>query len=82
MGWCPTTWRPRHTFGDIAKTFPNGAKVALYYVNTDFGKVYADTLKEVATDNKLEIVDEQTIEAGNNDPPTSQLTSITRRTRT
>lgn len=62
--------------GDIAKTFPNGAKVALYYVNTDFGKVYADTLKEVAADNKLEIVDEQTIEAGNNDPPTSQLTSI------
>ncbi len=61
---------------DLVKQFPNGAKVALYYVDTDFGKVYADTLKAIAADNKIEIVDEQTVGPEDNTPPTSQATSI------
>jgi ABC-type branched-subunit amino acid transport system substrate-binding protein len=60
----------------LAELYPNGAKVALFYVNNEFGQVYADAFKELAPDYKLEIVDEQTIEAGDNSVPASQITSI------
>ncbi|MGB8858595.1 MAG: ABC transporter substrate-binding protein [Ilumatobacteraceae bacterium] len=60
----------------IAEQYPEGAKVALFYVNSEFGQVYADAFKELADEYGLEIVDEQTIEAGDNAPPTSQITSI------
>jgi branched-chain amino acid transport system substrate-binding protein len=60
----------------IAEQYPQGAKVALFYVDSEFGQVYADAFKELAADYNLEIVDEQTIAAGDNAPPTSQITSI------
>jgi ABC-type branched-subunit amino acid transport system substrate-binding protein len=53
-----------------------GAKVALYYVNNEFGKDYSDAFKKKAAELGLEIVDEQTIEPGVNDPPTTQVGSI------
>ncbi len=56
--------------------FPQGAKVALYYVNNEFGQAYVDAFKDLAADAGLEIVDEQTIEAGDSNPPTAQVTSI------
>ena len=61
---------------DMVKNFPNGAKVAVYTVNSDFGKVYLDTIKAIAAENKLEIVDEQTIEPIDGKPPVDQVTSI------
>jgi ABC-type branched-subunit amino acid transport system substrate-binding protein len=60
----------------IAEQYPNGAKVALFYVNSEFGQVYADAFKELAPQYNLEIVDEQTIEATDEAPPTAQVTSI------
>jgi ABC-type branched-subunit amino acid transport system substrate-binding protein len=60
----------------IAEQYPNGAKVALFYVNSEFGQAYADAFKELAPKYNLEIVDEQTIEAGDEAPPTAQVTSI------
>jgi ABC-type branched-subunit amino acid transport system substrate-binding protein len=60
----------------LAELYPDGAKVALFYVNNEFGQVYADAFKELAPDYNLEIVDEQTIEATDAAPPTSQITSI------
>jgi ABC-type branched-subunit amino acid transport system substrate-binding protein len=64
-------------YADAMKTlFPNGAKVALFYVNSEFGQAYADTFKKIAGDYNFEIVDEQTIEAEDSNPPTSQVTSI------
>ncbi len=60
----------------LAELYPDGAKVALFYVNNEFGQVYADAFKELAPDFNLEIVDEQTIEATDSAPPTSQITSI------
>lgn len=56
--------------------FPQGAKVALYYVNNEFGQAYVDAFKELAAAANLEIVDEQTIEAADSNPPTAQITSI------
>ena len=60
----------------LAELYPDSAKVALFYVNNEFGQVYADAFKELAPDFNLEIVDEQTIEATDSAPPTSQITSI------
>lgn len=60
----------------IAEMFPNGAKVALFYVNTEFGTAYVDAFKAIAAQYKLDIVDEQTIEGEDAAPPKSQITSI------
>jgi hypothetical protein len=32
----------------IAELYPDGATVALFYVNSEFGQVYADAFKELA----------------------------------
>jgi len=55
---------------------PGGATVALFYVNNEFGQVYANTFKDVAGDYGLEIVDEQTVDADDTNPPISQVASI------
>ena len=60
----------------IAEQYPQGATVALFYVDSEFGQVYADAFKELAAEYGLDIVDEQTIAAGDSAPPTSQITSI------
>lgn len=60
----------------LAELYPDGATVALFYVNNEFGQVYADAFKELAPDFNLDIVDQQTIEALDTAPPTAQITSI------
>ncbi len=60
----------------LAEMYPDGANVAMFYVNNEFGQVSADAFKELAPDYNLTIVDEQTIEAEDPAPPVSQITSI------
>jgi ABC-type branched-subunit amino acid transport system substrate-binding protein len=60
----------------ISELYPNGAKVALFSVNTEFGSAYVDAFKALAAQYKLDIVDEQTIEGEDSTPPKSQVTSI------
>jgi len=60
----------------LKELYPNGAKVAMFYVNSEFGTAYADAFKELASEYGLEIVDEETVEAEDNAPPTSQITNI------
>jgi len=62
----------------IKAQFPDGAKVALFTVNNEFGQVYLDAFKEIANaaDSGIEIVDEQTIEADSSSPPTAQINAI------
>ena len=60
----------------IKKDFPNGAKAAIFRVNSDFGKAYDDAYKKFAAEANVTIVDDQTIEATDSAPPTSQVTSI------
>ena len=64
----------------IKDLYPDGASVALYHVNNEFGQAYVDAFKELAEGAGIEIVDEQTIEAGDNNPPTAQVTSIASKT--
>ena len=51
-------------------------KVALFFVNTDFGQSYADTIKAEAADFGLEVVAEQTVEPTDLAPPAGQLTTM------
>lgn len=60
----------------LKSDFPNGAKVAIFRVNNEFGQVYENSFKSLAGDNKLTIVDTQTQEAADSSPPTPQITSI------
>ncbi len=53
-----------------------GATVALYSVNSEFGKAYVDAFKKQADELGFTIVDEQTVEPPVNDPPTTQVGSI------
>jgi branched-chain amino acid transport system substrate-binding protein len=53
-----------------------GAKVALYYINNEFGKAYIDEFKKKAEEFGFEIVDEQTVEPNDNNPPITQVGSI------
>ena len=47
----------------VASEFPDGAKAALFYVNNDAGLSSKEGFEEVAGDLKIDIVDDQTIEA-------------------
>jgi branched-chain amino acid transport system substrate-binding protein len=58
------------------KELKPGAKVALFSINNEFGKAYIDEFKKKATEFGFQIVDEQTVEAGDNNPPTTQVSSI------
>ena len=60
----------------IAELFPDGATVSLFYVNNEFGQVYAEAFKEIAGEYDLEILGEQTIESTDANPPLSQVTTI------
>ena len=53
-----------------------GAKVALFSVNSEFGKAYADAFRKAAAELGLQVVDEQTIEVEATDPPVAQMAAI------
>jgi ABC-type branched-subunit amino acid transport system substrate-binding protein len=60
----------------LQEQFPDGATVALFTVNNEFGQIYVEAFKEVAGEYGIEIVEEQTIEATDEAPPTAQVNEI------
>jgi ABC-type branched-subunit amino acid transport system substrate-binding protein len=60
----------------LSVMYPKGAKVALFYINTEFGTAYADAFKELAKQYNLDIVATETIEGEDATPPKSQVTNI------
>ena len=62
--------------GNIAEQFPDGATVALYYVNSEFGQIYVDAFNEIAADYGIDLVGEETVEVTDQAPPTAQITNI------
>ena len=56
----------------------DGGTVGLFYINTEFGKIYADAFKPEAEKLGLKVVDEQTVEGTDENPPTNQVGSIAR----
>lgn len=60
----------------MGEMFPDGGDVALFTVNSDFGQPYVDAFTEAAPEFNLTIVEEQTVEATDSNPPTAQLNAI------
>jgi ABC-type branched-subunit amino acid transport system substrate-binding protein len=61
---------------DLARTFPDGATVAVYQLNNDAGAAFTAVLQEAAPHLGIEVVDVQTVEVGDINPPAAQLSSI------
>ncbi|MEI8241335.1 MAG: ABC transporter substrate-binding protein, partial [Actinomycetota bacterium] len=71
----PYTTETRVYMESLKSQFPNDATVALFYVKSDFGQAYADTIKAEGKDYGLTIVEEQTVDPAG-PPPADQVTSI------
>lgn len=61
---------------DIQREFPDGATAAVFHVNSEFGDAYNEAFAELAPDAGIDVVDEQTIENADSNPPTSQVNAI------
>ncbi|MEQ1786203.1 MAG: ABC transporter substrate-binding protein [Acidimicrobiales bacterium] len=61
---------------DITTEFPDGATAAVFHVNSEFGDAYQEAFTSLAGDAGIEILDEQTIESADSNPPTAQVNAI------
>ncbi|MEO7428819.1 MAG: ABC transporter substrate-binding protein [Acidimicrobiales bacterium] len=61
---------------DIKREFPDGATAAVFHVNSEFGDAYQKAFTGLAKGAGIEIVDEQTIENADSNPPTAQVNAI------
>lgn len=61
---------------DITATFPDGATAATFTVNSEFGDSYLNAFDGLVDEAGIEVVDAQSIENGDNNPPTSQVNAI------
>lgn len=61
---------------DMQAQFPDGASAAVFHVNSEFGDSYQEAFARLAPEAGIDIVSEQTIENGDNNPPTSQINAI------
>ena len=59
-----------------SRTTSPSAKIGLFYVNNEFGNVYADAFRDAADAAGLEIIEEQTIADGEDAPPQAQVAAI------
>jgi branched-chain amino acid transport system substrate-binding protein len=72
----PYTVEAKVYAAQLRELHPGGATVALFYVDSDLGHLYADAFRDVADDFGLEIVEEQTVDAADTNPPISQVANI------
>ncbi len=71
----PYDTESRGYVASIQDNFPD-AKIGLFYVNNEFGNVYADAFRDAADAAGLEIIEEQTIADGEEAPPQAQVAAI------
>ena len=60
----------------LLKQIGRGGTVGMFSVNSEFGKTFADGFKAAAAKDGLTIVDEQTIEETDSNPPTNQVGAL------
>ncbi|MCU1398276.1 MAG: hypothetical protein JWN62_1385 [Acidimicrobiales bacterium] len=60
----------------LLKQIGAGGTVGMFTVNSEFGKTFADGFKAAAAADGLTIVDEQTIEETDSNPPTNQVGAL------
>ena len=61
---------------DIKREFPDGATAAIFHANSEFGEAYQTAFTGLAADAKIDVLETQTIENENSNPPTSQVNAI------
>lgn len=61
---------------ELKNQFPDGGTLGLFTVNSEFGSAYVDAAEEYAADYGFEIVEQQTIEASESNPPTAQVNAL------
>lgn len=60
----------------IKANFPDAAELGVFTANNELGKVYADAVTDGAGEFDLKVVEAQTIEATDANPPVAQVASI------
>ncbi len=60
----------------MAEEFGEGSTVALFYVNTEFGLSYVDAFTELAAENGIDIIAEETVDVADNGAPSGQMTNL------
>jgi ABC-type branched-subunit amino acid transport system substrate-binding protein len=60
----------------VAAEIGDGATVGLFYVNNEFGQAYVSAFSEVAAENGIEIVAEETIDVADSGAPSGQMTNL------
>lgn len=60
----------------ITERFPDGATVGLFTVASDFGDQYLDAFEKYGEEAGLEVVEEQSIEPTDENPPDSQANAL------
>jgi ABC-type branched-subunit amino acid transport system substrate-binding protein len=60
----------------VAETYGEGASIAMFTVNNEFGQANVDAMTAAAEKNGLEIVAQETIEASDSGAPSGQMTNI------
>jgi branched-chain amino acid transport system substrate-binding protein len=64
-------------WGDyVVSELGEGSTVALFYVNNEFGQAYAEAFSEIADENGIEIVAEETIDPADSGAPSGQMTNL------
>ncbi len=60
----------------VASQLGEGATIGLFYANNEFGQAYASAIKDVAAENGLKIVAEETIDPADSGAPSGQMTNL------
>jgi branched-chain amino acid transport system substrate-binding protein len=60
----------------VAAEVGAGATVGLFYVNNEFGQAYVEAFTELAAENDIEIVAEETIDVAFSGAPNAQMTNL------
>jgi branched-chain amino acid transport system substrate-binding protein len=60
----------------VASDLGEGSTVALFYVNNEFGQAYLEAFNEIAAENGIEVVAEETIDPADSGAPSGQMTNL------
>jgi branched-chain amino acid transport system substrate-binding protein len=64
-------------WGDyLVSELGEGSTAALFYVNNEFGQAYAEAFSEIADENGIDIVAEETIDPADSGAPSGQMTNL------
>jgi branched-chain amino acid transport system substrate-binding protein len=72
----PSSVDARAWVENVVETYPNGAKIGMFYANDESGKAYLAAVKKYLAGTKSTLVSTQTIEDSDSAAPASQVTTL------